>query len=86
MPRRNQVYSRWLFDNWRRRSLDCLILGKNKLGLMTTYIFVAYWGILLNKDRFINQFGEATMGLYLYVFLAVLLASVAILGFMREKE
>ncbi len=59
----------------------CLLLGKHKLGLVISYLFVFYWGFIFNRGYFTDLFGNMTWGLYLYGISGILMVVVAVFGF-----
>lgn len=61
----------------------CLLLGKHKLGLLTTYCFVFFWGFISNREYFIDRFGHTTSGLVVYVMSGILMIIVFIIGFLQ---
>jgi hypothetical protein len=64
----------------------CLLWGKNKLGLMGSYIFVAYWGFMENRASFLSLFGEPTVGMYAYVILSFIFGAVALVSLFRSDD
>jgi hypothetical protein len=59
----------------------CLLLGRHKLGLLTSYCFVFYWGFLSNLENFSNVLGSPAWGMSLYVFSGFFMFVVALVGF-----
>jgi hypothetical protein len=59
----------------------CLLLGRHKLGLLTSYSFVFYWGFLSNLESFNGVIGSPAWGMSLYVFSGFLMFVVALVGF-----
>lgn len=59
----------------------CLLLGRHRLGLIVSYLFVLYWGFVFNMKYFINILGDVTWGLYIYAGLGVMMAIVFLIGF-----
>lgn len=59
----------------------CLILGKHRLGLIVSYLFVFYWGFIINRGYFIDMLGNMTWGLYVYAILGVIMVIIAVVGF-----
>lgn len=62
----------------------CLLLGKDKLGLMISYSFVFYWGFIFNQDHFVSLLGETSIGLYLYGVFGLCMALLALVGMLRK--
>ncbi|HVN98306.1 MAG TPA: hypothetical protein VMT62_17905 [Syntrophorhabdaceae bacterium] len=63
----------------------CLLLGRHKLGLIVSYLFVFYWGFIFNSKYFLGMVGESSWGLYIYVICGVVMALVFIVGFFVHK-
>ncbi|MBI4383829.1 MAG: hypothetical protein HY579_07320 [Nitrospinae bacterium] len=63
----------------------CLFLGKNKLGLLVSYCFVVYWGFVFNRSNFVTALGQTDFGLYVYAFLGISTALIAVVGFLRQE-
>jgi len=59
----------------------CLLLGKHRLGLLTSYCFVFYWGFLSHLDSFFNITSQYQWGMPLYVFSGFTMFTVVLLGF-----
>lgn len=64
----------------------CMVTGKFKLGLLTTYIFVFYWGFIFNRAIFIDAAGNASMGLFVYAFFGLSMVVAALVGFMTAQH
>ena len=64
----------------------CLVFGKNKLGLLITYMFVAYWGLIAHKDIFIDRFGVTNMGMYVYLFFCLLILGISLIAFSQSED
>ena len=64
----------------------CMVLGKFKLGLLTTYLFVFYWGFIFNRAIFIDAAGNASAGLFVYAFFGLSMAVAALAGFMTAPH
>lgn len=64
----------------------CILLGKNKIGLLGTYAFLLYWGFLANKAQMVSALGKAKLSLYLYPALALFLVVIAFIGFLRPED
>ena len=63
----------------------CLLLGRNRLGLLTSYCFVFYWGFIANMTTFANILGNTSWGMPFYVFAGFLMFIVAVTSFFVEK-
>src|SRR5208282_5758934 len=61
----------------------CLLLAKYKLGLLVTYCFVFYWGFILNREYFIDRFGNTSAGLIFYVLAGILMIIIFIISFFQ---
>jgi len=59
----------------------CMVGGKFKLGLLSTYIFVFYWGFIFNRNIFIDAAGNASIGLFAYAFCGLSMVIAALVGF-----
>ncbi|HOJ71500.1 MAG TPA: hypothetical protein PK864_07415 [Syntrophorhabdaceae bacterium] len=59
----------------------CLLLGRHRLGLIVSYLFVFYWGFIINRGYFIDFLGNMTWGLYIYAISGVFMLIVTVLGF-----
>lgn len=64
----------------------CFLLKKYKLGLMTSFAFVFYWGFLQSSVSFVDVLGKPTLGLFIYLFFGLMLASLALVGFFMDDE
>jgi len=59
----------------------CLLLGRHRLGLIVSYLFVFYWGFIFNSTYFVNMMGYFTWGLYIYVISGVVMAIIFLISF-----
>lgn len=59
----------------------CMLAGKLKLGLISPYAFVFYWGFVFNREFFITAAGETSFGLFAYAFFGLGLAVMALVAF-----
>ncbi len=64
----------------------CLLLGRNRMGLVASYCFVFYWGFISNMTNFTTMLGNSSWGMPLYVFSGFLMFIVAITGFFVESR
>ena len=64
----------------------CMVAGKFKLGLLTTYLFVLNWGYIFNRDLFINAAGDASMGLFAYAFFGISMVIAVLIGFFTSPS
>jgi hypothetical protein len=64
----------------------CLLLGRNRLGLVASYCFVFYWGFISNMTNFASMLSSSSWGMPLYVFAGFLMFIVAIAGFFIESR
>jgi hypothetical protein len=64
----------------------CLLLGRHKLGLVISYLFVFYWGFIFNRGTFTDLFGNTTWGLYLYAISGLGMALIAVFGFFIKAK
>jgi hypothetical protein len=58
-----------------------ILLGRHKMGLLVTYIFVLYWGYVFNASYFMDMLGNTTWGMPIYIFSGVAMVILVILGF-----
>jgi len=59
----------------------CLLLGRHRLGLVISYLFVFYWGFIFNRGHFTDLLGNMTWGLYVYAVSGIVMVLVAVFGF-----
>jgi hypothetical protein len=64
----------------------CLLLGRHRLGLLTTYCFVFYWGFISNMNKFVDMLSSVSWGVPLYVFSGFLMFIVAVVGFWLDSR
>jgi len=64
----------------------CLIFRKNQLGLLGTYIFVFYSGMMVYKSTFINSSGLSTWSMYLYIICGLGVVGLVIFGFDKQER
>ncbi len=64
----------------------CLLFARYKLGLLITYCFVFYWGFILNREYFIDRWGNTSWGLIVYVFAGILMVIVFAIGFFQADR
>jgi hypothetical protein len=64
----------------------CLLLGRNRLGLISSYCFVFYWGFISNMTNFSSMLSNTSWGMPLYVFSGFVMFIVAIMGFFVESR
>jgi len=67
-------------------STFCFLLRKYKLGLMTSFIFVFYWGFINSSSSFVDMMGSLTLGFFVYLFSGFLVITLALVGFLLEKD
>ncbi len=63
-----------------------MLTNKLKLGLISTYAFVFYWGFVFNREFFINAAGETSMGMFAYAFFGLGLAVMALVAFFSHPH
>ena len=63
----------------------CLFFRKNNLGLVGTYIFVFYTGMMVYKTSFINPSGNTSWAMYLYTISGLLVVGTVMFGFHKEN-
>ena len=64
----------------------CLLMGRHKLGLLVSYLFVFYWGYFFNREHLTDALGSTQWGLIVYIFAGVLMVIMTILGFFRDSR
>ena len=65
----------------------CLLFSRYRLGLLTSYCFVFYWGFISNLEHFNDFLGNSTWMLTVYIFSGVLMFSIALVSFfVQDKE
>ncbi len=67
-------------------STFCFLLRKYKLGLMTSFAFVFYWGFINSSLSFVDMMGSLTLGFFVYLFSGFLIITLALVGFLLEKD
>ncbi len=63
-----------------------LIYGRHKMGLTISYFFIFYWGYLSDYGYWIGMFGESHTGQILFVFSALGIFIMGILGMIQESH
>lgn len=64
----------------------CLLVGRHKLGLLVSYSFVLYWGLIFNRATFVEVLGGPTISMFVYLLLGMLVLVSGIIGFMRQAK
>ena len=64
----------------------CLLFGRNRLGLVTSYCFVFYWGFIFNSGNFSIMLGNTAWGMPLYVFSGFMMVIIVVTGFFIESK
>ncbi len=67
-------------------STICFLLRKYKLGLMISFAFVFYWGFIHSSSSFVDMMGSLTLGFFVYLFFGFLIITLALVGFLQEKD
>ena len=67
-------------------STFCFLLRKYKLGLMISFLFVFYWGFIHSSSSFVDMMGSPNLGFFVYLFFGVLIITLALVGFLQEKD
>jgi len=62
----------------------CMLLGRFRLGLLVSYMFVYYWGFILNRSYFVDILGNTTIGMYAYTLSGFLMLILAIIGLAKK--
>ncbi len=63
----------------------CFFLRRYKLGLMISFAFVFNWGFLHASANFVDNLGQPTLGLILYLASGLMMAISVLVGFFREE-
>ncbi len=66
-------------------STICFFLRKYKLGLMISFAYVFSWGFLHASANFVDDLGQPTLGLFLYLTSGLIMSIVVVVGFFREE-
>ncbi len=64
----------------------CFFFRKYKLGLMISFAFVFYWGFIHSSSSFVDMMGSLTLGFFVYLFSGFLIITLALVGFLQEKD
>ncbi len=67
-------------------STFCFLLRKYKLGLMISFAFVFYWGFIHSSSSFVDMMGSPTLGFFVYLFFGFFIITLALMGFLQEKD
>ena len=67
-------------------STGSLFFGKVKIALLVNYIFALYWGFFLNKEQIMSMVGESQTLMFMYFGLGVVVAILAVIGFLAHKS
>lgn len=63
-----------------------LLIGKHKIGLIVTILFVFYWVYISNRPQFLELIGNSTGYIALYILFAVVLLFAAAISFLIESR
>ena len=63
----------------------CFFLRRYKLGLMISFAFVFNWGFLHASSNFVDNLGQPTLGLFLYLASRLTIAVLVLMGFIRNE-
>ena len=63
-----------------------LLFGRTRLALMITYVFTLYWGYFFNRDIFYDYGQSVEHFLFVYFSFGVLIAIMAMIGFVFSHE
>ena len=63
-----------------------LLFGRVRLALMINYLFTLYWGYLYQKDVLFEASLQSVLYLYTYFGFGILIAFIAIVGFLRSRD
>ena len=61
-----------------------LLLGRLQLCLLTTYLFVLYWGFVLYAPSFIGAAGGDTAALVIYLLCGLAVTVLAVVAFFKQ--
>lgn len=63
-----------------------LLFGRVKLALMINYLFALYWGYLVNMELYTDLFQQMEYVLYLYFGFGLVIALLAAVGFVLQRD
>ena len=63
-----------------------LLFGRVRLALMINYLFTLYWGYLYQKNVLFEASLQSVLYLYIYFGFGILIALIAIVGFLRSRD
>jgi hypothetical protein len=63
-----------------------LLFGRQRLCILTTFLFSFYWGFVLNKELFINRLGDVGLFLALYLGCGFLVILMALISFFIKQD
>lgn len=64
----------------------CLLVGRHKLGLLVSYSFVLYWGLIFNRATFVEVMGGSTLSMFFYLLAGIMILVTGIIGFMQQSK
>ncbi|MBF0463774.1 MAG: hypothetical protein HQK88_00665 [Nitrospirae bacterium] len=62
----------------------CLLLGKFRLGLVVTYMFVFFWGYIYKREFLIATFEKTEWGVPLYAFFGTFILIMGTIGLLKK--
>lgn len=62
------------------------LFGRMKMAILITYLFTLYWGYFSNRDLLFNYIQDLEYFVFMYFGFGILVAILAILGFMAHKS
>ena len=62
----------------------CLLFGRFKLGLLVSYCFAFYWGLVFNGSLFVDLWGNTTDGFTVYLVSGLAMLVIAVVGFFKN--
>jgi len=67
-------------------STICFLLKRYKAGLMISYAYVFYWGFLHASANFVDEVGNPTLGVMVYLASGLMMAVLVVVGFFRDES
>ena len=63
-----------------------VLYEKHKWGFLAAYAFMFYWGFIVERMYWVNLFGDNTVGLVLYIFSALGIGVMGVVGLFQESH
>ena len=62
------------------------LFGRMKMAILITYLFTLYWGYFSNRDLLFNFIQDLEYFVFIYFGFGILVAILAIVGFMAHES